>query len=418
MAMTSPRLTFLFITDHKIARSDIRGRGSRRYVQSTLIERDGRSLSEAVDTALQLDTASPGPTWIVTSDAWSGKIQLPADSTARLPADALIQALRKEAELESGFDVRSSVFGFIEQSNIPTDALTSVRTWDAIQLDRDDFVAVAGRIEAAGASFLGVLPHSEAAARGDDEFADENESTEAGYNELADRWESRLNSDEALLCIAHKTARRMSAQFTKHVSLATLVVSFAICGWIEFTMRRHIDAVRVESAEWARRSGNHADQEEQLQLEQRRVAEMRKQVELLVQHNAECEGRSRAERRRRLQSNIRWTSLLNALPRSIDGECWLQRMVPEEDQSKLYGITLNHAAAHRFAAKLERELTGRGWRVTPAVTCEMENGLTTFEILLQPVDADVSESLAQQPHVSNSHSEQIAARSVTVGGAE
>lgn len=418
MVMASPKLTFFFITDHEIARTEIRGRGSRRYVHSTLIERDGRSLSEAVETALQLDLASLGPTWIVTSDAWSGDIQLSADSAARLPADALIQALRKEAELECGFDVRSSVFGFIEQSNIPTDVSTSVRTWHAIQLDRDDFVDVAGRIESAGASFLGILPHSDAAPTGCVELISESESTEAGYNELAERWESRLNSGEAVLCVAHKTTRRMSAQFTKHVSLATLVVSFAICGWMEFAMRRHIDAVRVESTEWARRAGNHADQEEQLQLEQRRVAEMRKQVELLVQHNAERESRMGAERRRRLQSNMRWTSLLNALPQSIDGECWLQRMVPEEDQATLYGITLNHAAAHRFAAELERKLTGRGWRVTPAVTSEMENGLTTFEIHLNPVDADLSDGLAQQRHVPASRSEHLAASKLKAGGAE
>lgn len=417
--MSSPKLTILYFDETMVARIDLpdhsgsrKRQGPRKQQQfwSSVCTAEF-SVSDRIREALELSPERPGRIAIISPCFWTDVLHVPQDVASIASEAEVYQALAIEAESNSGIAAFECMLGAIPLASKDRQA----SLWLATQVSRAQWSAVSELLRQRNLNLRCVAHPIVGTLAGDqpqeshlvldalrvwDVWHAQGTPVESNDHEAisskAEAWAAALErSDVRPLFIRTPGGRSAwclpaaSATLTLLTIVGCLVSNWH-CRWQFQTAERSI--AQLEQAQSLRDSTLAALKRTSTKLEQ-----LRKEV-------AEAQSKRQLNERTIQQAESlyarqsgRWSSLIDGLAETAE-ECWITRMETDAQQTKLFGLALDNAAAHAFAGRLETALRDSGWSLMPTATQLIEERLIGFEIVLVS-DPSPPRSGSEAPHV-------------------
>ena len=426
--MFAPSHSLLINTGKVLARVDLAGKRRVRVANLWCCpSHDSMSPVAVVTHALKLSPRRPGRVWVLSADFWTEAVTLPADLSAMLSGDELIQALALEAEADSGhsaFESRTAALRIEEPNQTP--AVGEGRWW-VTQVSLSDLDSMSSALGDCGAR-LGGVAHPAAAQL----IANQRPTTPAGKTQGTEAacqsvdFGSALGRDASSLeawrdssplmnldcerdhdearraleqlalqwanCFSSRvspslviTATRAPLSQRQQVAVGAALVLLTACGCA--AMHWHtLRTIEQSQNVVARLEEEQAAQDKTiaaLKSSELRINQIRTDVSKAQMHRQKLERDLALAEATHAQQGLRWVALLDALSQSTENDCWLQRLESKPAQAVLSGLAIDNSAAHRFASALEYSLRGSGWVVLPAETRLGAGDLVAFKIVLE-----------------------------------
>jgi hypothetical protein len=382
-----------FVVRTQIQRTAIADSGSLQVLAIDRLDRpEHGDMRDAVQESLHFDPladGSPNPippecryVWVLTDEAWSGRITLSKAIVNAIDPSAIEQTLALEAEQESGispFDSRLSFVRLSENDDATTWWVTHVEKslWD----DVESSVALsAGQL--AGLTAI-TLSSDDSLPTADPEREAESVADES----FAVSWLSDHLSDRISIPVITKSEHTHIDREPSQGRLIAAALILAICFCVDWYGSARVSqasfALSQLSAEEtellgmlkrAKADAQHVSQAK-LTVEARRAADVQRQI------------RVQASQSQRIAQRQRPIELLDSLAVTANATHWITHIEMTPERFTLHGLAVNSEAVTKLSQAIEAELGHRHWRVEPAQMSSNLENLIEFELVLIPVQS-------------------------------
>ncbi|MCC6511797.1 MAG: PilN domain-containing protein [Pirellulaceae bacterium] len=423
--------TLLLLTSSRLARLDLAGRGGRLRVEKVWSRPalESNALAPSVALALQLPDGdstkkpqslrlglpSQRKIWVLSSDFWTGTVTLPLDVTIMLQRDELDQALKLEAENQSGISAFASNIGHRPIVDTSTNCHHDQQWW-ITQVSHQDLQTIESTIKNCGARLAG-LAHPAIAQALSDQFStdqpliaqpdaklqlsesdvrsfDLDEISDAALQQFGMEWARYLaarnvsgdHSADRLLIEVNQATTAQFRTWSMQAGIALLAVS-GLAGLYTLKKQR-LQTIEQAIVQLEQQQSTQQSQQKQLLSAESSLAKLRQEVSQARAQQTKLTQELAAVQRASLQQHRRWKALLDALALHAQENCWVKQWTLDGHDVVIHGFALDSNAVHQLARSLERNLAPDYWQIQPADTKLTGNGLVSFQIMLVQPNGD------------------------------
>ena len=379
--------TLLLITEHRIARIDLRLHSGVTIESMASIERPvNDSLEPLIQGALSLAPNPPYPVLLFSTDFWTGRVSIPADLNAIANTEELHQAAILEAEIQSGVPAFQSQVAIHQIEN---DLKGDPQYW-VTQFPESHLECITTAFQSKKVRWLGVANPN---------HLDRNLDNEAFESDSEiQNWVRRIGPEIAAKSFKRPvfTPPKKAITLGQQNLLAAVVAAMVstICSAIYFldcntnqklevlskTLTKQTEETDVLNRAVIKAEASLAEKRKKFREDQVRLAALQGEMD-------------RGQQNYQMLSD-HCSNLIDAIACSADPDSWLRRIESKEYRTLLKGIALNEASAHRFASALELHPKLNKHLVSAAQTHALENDLVEFSIAIDLIiaPADTAQS--------------------------
>lgn len=444
-------MTILFVTLDQTVRADCSSGGEPRLLNLETFE-GGEDLAMSVETALLSGDPTGKQLYIVSTEVWTQVLQVPARAIRGLTDSQLLASLANEAEAVSGIDLGQSELAYRTLGTAGADQNFWVSQISTFQLERLEQVVRERKSRLAGvchptglAALASGTPTVElwpGVIAGHDRDHVQILAMDPTYNTwqtVLEPWLANVdpetlsyraaspqlmtshdtqrdwqllsvdaNLESWLLTVARALSKAPDVPVIqarkKPISSRQLNTITAIaCGLTILACAAHFIWLDLSIRDLSTQAGQSREISSQITKAERELSELQRKQSLLQTKVRELTVSQELIHSTQKAHRLRWSRLLEVLPRFTPRHLVIQRIDHDKDEVKLSGLCLEPQLANQLAAGLTEHLTPYGWQVHPPQKKALERlrngGPWSYEIVLENSAIDTSvieQSLATQ----------------------